>query len=173
MIKNICATLMLAILPTLVLGQSTQDPMEVCYQKPDGAVRLECFNQEMQRRHAAGHQAAAVVAAPTVSSPMASARKPVDDTVGLQGAQLHKKQREEGLAQEPVKPVSATIARLQPGPYSGYTFELDNGQSWEQAEAMPNLNVKVGDSVNIKAGVLGSFFLSTAKSQRVRVHRIR
>jgi hypothetical protein len=37
---------------------------------------------------------------------------------------------------------------------------------------MESLDVKLRDSVTIKPGVFGAFFLNTPRNQRVRVHRI-
>ena len=165
MTKTIGLAVVLFLFPVICLAQSNQDPLEACYQGPDGAVRLACFNREMQRRHAA--------AAPATRAPQGPPPAPAEDNVGLHGAELRKKLKEEGVAQGPVKPIVATIVHLLPRSYGEYAFELDNGQLWEQAEAMANLNVQAHDSVTIKPGLLGSFFLTTQRSQRVRVRRIR
>ena len=111
----------------------------------------------MQRRHAA----------------TATVQKRAEDNVGLEGPQLHQKLKEEGVPVAPVKPIVATITRLLPRGANEYAFELDNGQTWEQSETKADLYVKPQDSVTIKPGVLGSFYMTTSRSQRVRVHRIR
>jgi hypothetical protein len=123
----------------------------------DATAKVECFDHEMQRRHGAA----------------ATTQKRAQDNVGLEGPKLHKKLKAEGIAVEPVKPIVATITRLLPRPDNEYAFELDNGQTWEQAESKTDLYVKPHDSVTIKPGVLGSFYMTTSRSQRVRVHRIR
>jgi hypothetical protein len=142
---------------TSAVAQAAEDPLEVCYRMADATARVDCFDHEMQRRHAAA----------------AGTQKRAQDNVGLEGPELHKKLKEEGVAVEPVKPIVATITRLLPRSDNEYAFELDNGQTWEQAESKTDLYVKPHDSVTIKPGVLGAFYMTTSRSQRVRVHRIR
>jgi hypothetical protein len=104
----------------------------------------------------------------------AAIQQHADENIGLEGTQLHKKLKEQGVEPnpEPVKPIVSTIARLLPRPDNEYAFELDNGQTWEQAESK-TLNVSPNDTVTIQPGVLGAFFMTTQRHQRVRVHRIR
>jgi hypothetical protein len=165
-------------------AQGAQDPMEVCYQQSDTAARLACFDHEMQRRHAGAAVQATPPAAPAAATPTtvtptaaprtaAAAKRPADDNVGLEGVALTRKLKEEGVQPEPVKPIVATVNRLLPRPDNEYAFELDNGQTWEQAEAKADLYVDRHDSVTIKPGLLGSFYMTTSRSQRVRVRRIR
>ncbi len=142
---------------TFGVAQGSEDPLEVCYRIADASARVACFDHEMQRRHAAA----------------ATYQKRAEDNVGLEGKGLHEKLKEEGIAVEPVKPIVATITRLLPRSDNEYAFELDNGQTWEQSETKPGLYVKPHDSVTIKPGVLGAFYMTTSRSQRFRVHRIR
>jgi hypothetical protein len=125
----------------------------------------------MQRRHATKPSTPAATAAPGAA---AADQNHTDENVGLEGTQLHKKLKEQGVETkpEPVKPIVSTIVRLLPRPDNGYAFELDNGQTWEQAESK-TLNVNPHDTVTIQPGVLGAFFMTTQRHQRVRVHRIR
>jgi hypothetical protein len=164
MTKTIGLIIGLGLFSSLALAQSKQDPLEACYQQPDGAPRLACFNREMQRRQAA------TATTPATGSTAATPAPP--DTVGLQGSELRKKLKDEGVKPEPVKPIVATVVRVVPRPHSEQAFVLDNGQTWEQTESMENLDVKLHDTVTIKPGILGAFFLNTPRSQRVRVHRI-
>jgi hypothetical protein len=169
MTKTIGLLIGLGLFSTLALAQSKQDPLEACYQQPDGAPRLACFNREMQRRQAA--TASATIPAPT-PAPAATEKKPADDTVGLQGSALRKKLKEEGVNPEQVQPIVAKVVRMVPRPHAELAFVLDNGQTWEQLETLDSLNIKLHDTVTIKPGILGAFFLSTPRSQTIRVHRI-
>ncbi len=173
-------------------AQPAPDPLEACYQKPDGAARLACFDQEMQRRHATGapQKAPANTAAPAARAPDAplaarpsvqketagpgTATSHVDDNVGLEGAQLRKKLREQGISDERPKPqpIVAQVAQAKWRADHRYTFLLDNGQIWEQVEDQPGLFVDAHESVTISPGVLGSFFLKTSKDRYVRVRRL-
>jgi hypothetical protein len=193
--------LTLGALPAIAAAQSSPDPLEACAKQTDATARLACFDREMQRRHATapttpaatstpaatGRPAAtttpATATTPTVTATPAPTAAPAtaaanqqhaDENIGLEGTQLHKKLKEQGVETkpEPVKPIVATIARLLPRPDNEYAFELDNGQTWEQAESK-SLNVNPHDTVTIQPGVLGAFFMTTQRHQRVRVHRIR
>jgi hypothetical protein len=176
MIKTMGALIVLGLFSTLALAQNKPDPLEACYQQPDGAPRLACFNREMQRRQAATAGTTATPATGTTAvapaAPAAVTRKAADDTVGLQGSELRKKLKHDDVKPEVVKPIVAKVVRMVPRPHSMQAFVLDNGQAWEQAESKDNLDVKLDDTVTIKPGILGAFFLNTPRSQRVRVHRI-
>jgi hypothetical protein len=168
MTKTIGLVIGLGLFSTLALAQSKQDPLEACYQQPDGAPRLACFNREMQRRQAA----TAAGAAPATASAAATSGATVADTVGLQGSALRKKLKEDGVNPEQVQPIVAKVVRMVPRPHAELAFVLDNGQTWEQLETLDSLNIKLQDTVTIKPGILGAFFLSTPRSQTIRVHRI-
>ena len=107
------------------------------------------------------------------ASAAAAAKQRAADNVGLQGSALRRKLKEEGVAPETVQPIVAKLVRLLPRPQDLNAFELDNGQTWEQTETIANLDLRSHDTVTIKPGVLGAFFLITPRSQRVRVRRIR
>jgi hypothetical protein len=168
MTKTIGLVIGLGLFSTLALAQSKQDPLEACYQQPDGAPRLACFNREMQRRQAA----TAAGAAPASAGAAATSGATAADTVGLQGSALRKKLKEEGVNPEQVQPIVAKVVRMVPRPHAELAFVLDNGQTWEQVETLDSLNIKLHDTVTIKPGILGAFFLSTPRSQTIRVHRI-
>ena len=154
-------------LSMLAMAQSPSDPLEACAQKSDAAARLACFDQEMQRRHTTN-------ATRTTPTPEPPAKKPTDDTVGLTGSQLRKKQRDEGIVVERPKPadIVAQVSRAVPHPDHRFTFFLDNGQVWEQIETQQGLYVDKNEAVTIGPGVLGAFFLKTSKEKYVRVRRL-
>jgi hypothetical protein len=193
MIRTIAVIVALGALPAIAAAQSSPDPLDACAKQTDATARLACFDHEMQRRHAIPSAAASApaatptppnattipagTAAPTASAGPATAaanQQHTDENIGLEGKELHKKLKEQGVETkpEPVQPIVSTIARLLPRPNNEYAFELDNGQTWEQAESKA-LDVNPHDAVSIQPGVLGSFFMTTQRHQRVRVHRIR
>lgn len=149
-----------------VLAQESTDPMEVCYRMSDADLRHACFDKEMQRRHAPGANAAGT------NAPRPTPAKP-DDTVGLDGKQLILKRREEGIQPETVRPMVAVIAKLRPRPGHLYYFELDNGQVWESTDSEADLFLDPKETVLIRPGVLGAFFLKTPAGRSIRVHRLR
>ena len=103
---------------------------------------------------------------PPPTATAAANQQHTDENIGLEGKELHKKLKEQGVETkpEPVKPIVSTIARLLPRPDNEYAFELDNGQTWEQAESKA-LDVNPHDTVTIQPGVLGAFFMTTQRHQ--------
>jgi hypothetical protein len=177
----------------IALAQQSNDPMEVCSGMSAPEARLACFDNEMRRRHAsaargptgaAGAPPAAVapvaqvaMSAPALTSatPSGTAAKqtPPDDTIGLDGRALMLKRKEEGIQPEAVKPMVEVIAKLTPRPGHLYYFELENGQVWESTDTEPDLFLGPHETVVIRPGILGAFFLKTKEGTSIRVHRLR
>jgi hypothetical protein len=93
--------------------------------------------------------------------------------MGLQGAALRKKLKEEGKERPRPVPVSATVTRLVPLAHAEYGFQLDNGQIWQQTDGRGDLSLKVNDPVTISPGSFGDFFFTTPTKTRIRVKRVR
>jgi hypothetical protein len=180
----LCCWVMSAQFSAPALAQQAVDPMEVCFRMTDPGARFACYDQEMQRRHAviapqpgsaARAPASAAVPTPSPATPgvTPTTKRPIDDTVGLDGKQLSLKRKEEGIKPETVQPIVATVATLKARPGHLYYFELDNGQVWESTESDANLFLDPHETVTIKPGLLGAFFLKTPEGNSIRVHRVR
>jgi hypothetical protein len=168
----------------VALAQDASDPMEVCFRLTDASARFSCYDHEMQRRHAVAAPRSGIVP-PTSSAAAAStanaattgvtaaAKRPIDDTIGLDGKQLILKRKAEGVQPQALQPVVAAIATLKPLPGNLYYFELDNGQVWESTDSEPNLFLGRHETVTLKPGILGAFFLKTPEGNSIRVHRVR
>lgn len=152
------------------VAQESADAIAVCSAVADAGARLACYDHEAQRRRAAtrGTSAAPVPAA----APVAPSTKP-DDTIGLDGKQLDLKRKEAGIQPVVVKSFSAALTRLKARPGHQYSFELDNGQVWESTDTEPDLFVSPHETVQIRPGLLGAFFLKTQEGHSIRVHRVR
>jgi hypothetical protein len=170
--------------PTTALAQGSTDPMEVCFRMSDRDARLTCFDNEMQRRHtlaARGPTTAPTAPAATSAPPATRAtagvntakKGPPDDTIGLDGKQLILKRKEEDIQSETVKPMVAVIAKVIVRPGHLYYFELENGQVWESTDTAPELFLDPHETVVIRPGILGAFFLKTQEGNSIRVHRLR
>ena len=139
-------------------------------------------------RPAAG-AASAPVAAPAAARPAppsisttAAASAPADESsassssrdIGLDPLELRRQRAQRGES-EPAGPTAieaVLIKVIQRQPLIS-AFELDNGQIWEQSEAM-KVVAAPHQKVKISHGVLGAFFLKTADGRVVvRVHRLR
>ena len=181
-----CASLcvvLLAYLSTTAVAQQSADPIQVCSRMTDTAARLACFDQVAAQQRAATHgngtapvapdvKAPATAAASTQSLPHAAASPP-DDTTGLDPKQIRIRRQKEGLAPEPTKVIVSTLARLDAQPTRHYHFELDNGQVWASTNAESALFLRPHETVQIRPGILGAFFLKTADGSTLRVYRLR
>ncbi len=153
------------------LAQGSPDPMEACSQLSDASARLACFDREIQRRHAATAPIGPANAAPAARA--APAPAPADDTIGLDGKQLSIRRKQEGLAPAAPTLIVAGLTQLQRRPGHQYYFELDNGQLWESVDNQGELLLDRHETVSIRSGVLGAFFLKTREGTSIRVHRLR
>lgn len=54
-----------------------------------------------------------------------------------------------------------------------FVATLDNGQVWSQAETNTRIDIRVGDTVTIRRGALGSYLLSDGEGLATRVKRVR
>lgn len=68
--------------------------------------------------------------------------------------------------------IEAKIVAVSDPGYNKYEYTLDNGMHWRQTEASDNLP-RAGQTVVIRSGALGSYFLKVGKSRAVRAMRVR
>jgi len=169
--------LALGCLCAIARAQSAVDPIDACAGIADANARLACFDRMAQQRRSTasrptqpapvpGSAPAATRAAP------ASGQQPVDDTVGLDGRQLSLARRKEGIRPAAVPSIVASLAALEERRGHQYSFRLDNGQVWESTDTQPALFLRPHQTVTIRPGLLGAFFLKTEEGNSIRVHRV-
>lgn len=66
----------------------------------------------------------------------------------------------------------ATVVTVIPRSPLISAFDLSNGQVWEQTESM-RFSAQPQQTVTIRPGLLGAFFLKNAAGVSVRVHRLK
>jgi hypothetical protein len=119
---------------------------------------------------AAAAAAAPVLAPTTAATPAVSAST---RDIGLDALELRRQRAERGEPEPPpAAPIEALIVKVIPRQPMISAFVLDNGQIWEQSEAM-KMAAKPDQKVVIRHGVLGAFFLKTPDGVVVRVHRVK
>ena len=64
------------------------------------------------------------------------------------------------------------IVALRQGAHGELIFTLDNHQVWDQAQAEPNKDFKIGEDVHIEHGAMGSLWLAADKGRKTKVKRI-
>jgi hypothetical protein len=167
--------------------------LQACSKLTDVAERVRCYDTEIAKMNAA---AAPARAAPT--APVAAAATPAPATPSAKAATataaatapVAAPQSAAAKFGEETLPISAhpkarppeettllsSITALRTLSQEKYAISLANGQIWRQEEASQvSLFFRVGDSVRIEKGALGSYHMSTDKTgvkNWVRVTRV-
>jgi hypothetical protein len=93
------------------------------------------------------------------------------DRFGLTPELQHQRQ-EEGRAPKELPLITAKVTSVHYQVRGQLVVRLDNGQTWEQAEYDGDVSMDVGETVTIKAGALGAYYLRPRVGRIVRVRRI-
>jgi hypothetical protein len=174
-IRAIYAAMTIALLSTGAMAQQS-DPYHACAAEKDSTARLACFDRVDSARHPASSapSAAAAVSIMPAAAPAAS-RPAADPDIGLDARQARRERAQRGEP-EPAPAQSAlivaTVVTVIPRTPLISAFELSNGQIWEQAESM-RFSAEPQQTVTIRPGLLGAFFLKNAAGVSVRVHRLK
>jgi hypothetical protein len=182
-IRTGCVAIVIAMLSTAAVARQP-DGFDRCAQEKDVLVRLACFDREVAARNATDQAAASVAgstrepaaatasaAAKATAPPPAASASPSD--IGLDARERRKQRESRGEPDPaPAAPIEALIVKVITRQPLVSAFELDNGQIWEQSEAM-NVTAVPNQKVTIRHGVLGAFFLKTADGAVVRVRRVK
>jgi hypothetical protein len=149
----------------MTLAQSTVD----CSTVVEDRARLKCYDEQAARQKKA---AAAASPAPAAASKPARATSPSSD-FGLNEEALRKRQ----AASNPDTPkdpeqLVARVAAVAKKPRGEFRITLDDGQVWEETQhSSSSIPPGVGDTVTIKRGLLGSYFLERGAGLALRVKR--
>lgn len=120
-----------------------------CAREQNDAQRLACFDRAAATKAETAHAVAPETKA--------------DHAFGVHGSELARnRDDDESRPGSAPKRIAANVAAIDKRPRGELVFTLDNGQVWAQKEAGAYFPVKVGDSVAILAGSLGSFRLVLA-----------
>jgi hypothetical protein len=82
-------------------------------------------------------------------------------------------QRNTGTQPPELKNLTGRIAGVTLKGREEMRLTLENGQVWDQAEPEAHLLLARGDTVTIRRGLLGAFYLSSDKVRGLRVKRLR
>lgn len=160
-------------LAAVILGAASQasiaaehealNRLSACASEKDNTVRLACYDREMTqvvaRPAAAAPVSASQVAASKehAASAAVGARKSAQENFGVQGSELARKQQEDDKEAARLKSLTATVTAVSRRPRGELMVTLDNGQVWAEKTPQAYFPVKIGDSVAINAGALGSY----------------
>ncbi len=158
-----------------------------CRSIADDAARLACYDSiaatppvapaAVAEPTAIATTPAAVVGADDPAAQASTARAPVDepldDPIDLFGRSDREVrdlaiQRNTG---EALTRIQAVVTAVRESATGRLTLSLDNGQVWTQSESQ-RFRIKVGDTVEIRRGKVGSYFVKRVGTNRsVRVRR--
>ena len=175
-----------------VFSHNVPELMKKCSLEQNALKRLVCFDEISQNQIPSHNKAAPTkqVIAPISESPKQSIvatasaepmKKPIETSTPVEtvrqstryqpsaedfGLKRHAKYEESG------DNVVAKVQSFRKNPFKKYIITLDNGQVWKQFDSN-NLKIIVGETVTIKRGKLGTFFLSKdGVSKRLRLKRL-
>jgi hypothetical protein len=170
-----CLVLALGALGSdLTFAQSTTD----CTTIPADMARLKCYDEQAARQKRqvvppSGATASTPAPAKPVPSAQPPAAKPGSSEFGLDADAVRKKQAAANpdAPQAPEQHV-ARVKAVVTKPKGSYRITLDDGQVWEETQHTGGLAPEVGETVTIKRGMLGSYFLSRSSGLALRVRRV-
>ena len=172
---------MLCVFTPLASAQVLPASVLACVQETDSARRLACYDREVLRlapaaakRMPAEPPSSASLESAAPNTPPAADISPVlSDSPEHQFGMTGQLQRKEGTQPPQVDKLSVRIAALSYKPRGEAIVTLENSQVWEEADAESHLPLHVGDTVTIRRGVLGAFYMSSDKVLGLRVKRVR
>jgi hypothetical protein len=196
--KIASTSLMAAMLAACLMGtgvsaQSLPESLRACAKKSNDDERLRCYDERMAALgvreesyaarastesaapamdrssvKAAGAHAGTGAAASAAQSPPVAVR---GDTLSAARTEDEFGRPPESRKQEP-RVMTSRVRSVVERP-SGLSIELENGQVWVEQERRSTFRVSPGETVTIRSGVLGSYFLSTESKATARVTRVR
>jgi len=168
-----CLVAALGLGSDLTLAQSTTD----CTTITADMARLKCYDEQAARqKRQAVPPSGTTAATPAPSKPVPPpppVAKSSPSEFGLDADAVRKKQ----AAANPDAPKSpeqlvARVTAVVTKPRGYYRITLDDGQVWEETQHTGGLAPEVGETVTLKRGLLGSYFLSRSSGLALRVKRI-
>ena len=164
-----------------LLAQATVD----CSSVAEDMARLKCYDEQAarQKKQASPPAQASSTPAPakqTRSTPPppplrtqtpASSSSPSD--FGLDADAIRKKQTAANPdAPQAPEQLIARVKSVATKPRGNYRITLEDGQVWEETQSTGGLPPEAGETVTIKRGMLGSYFLARAHGLALRVKRV-
>lgn len=145
--------LVLAGCVPLATAQDLLANIRQCAVEPDDARRLACYDRQFR-----------VLSANSQSQP-----QPAEQRFGMNG----QVERNDPTVQSPkLDKLTDRVTAVQHKPRGEAVFKLESGQVWEEADGETPIELKVGETVTIDAGVMGAYWL-LSKNGSVRVKRTR
>ncbi|HVK80292.1 MAG TPA: hypothetical protein VM915_06745 [Verrucomicrobiae bacterium] len=145
--------------------QDLRARVRVCASLPDGAARLQCYDQ----------LGAEVEQTPADAWAVTLDRERVEtlqrEAFGFNMPNLSRLIPDLGGNSDDVESVDMQVARVIDHGNGRFSFVMENGQRWTQTEPQRTFNVRAGDTVSIRRGALTSYILNSSRGGPP--HRVR
>ena len=178
-----------------VEATSLAEQLRLCASEADSARRLNCYDRiaaglpgpatagAAPAQPAPAQHAAATPPPTTSASPAAAPSAPAAPTPPAPAppAPVSSNPAEFGVSNGPLaakrqakslKDISAVVTNVATRARGELVVTLDNGQVWQQNQAVDYFPLHVGDTVEISSGALGSYVLSAPSRRYTKVTRI-
>ncbi len=132
-----------------------------CRGIPEAGARLECFDRE----------SASLAVAPVAASPAPA--MPPEKAFGLPPLAVAEAQASRIEQPASLESLTGRVVGLSLGENGRVVVTLDNGQVWRQLMAGEDLNLKLGDTVRLTRGIVGSYFMKVPSGRTCKVNRLR
>ena len=180
--RSVTMLFALSLASAVAFAQSPPDSLRACAALNSDRARLKCYDDAMAAlgvaraaKEGAPSSASAAAQVATSSAPATSksaARSVAPEDFGLDATTLRKQRGEADPASTPPPQLVARVKSVGRRARGELSIELDNGQIWAETQRRAGASVSVGDTVTIRPGTLGSYFLSTHSGYALRVTRI-
>ncbi len=165
--QKVCMALVwlgVALLPVtdgLAGAPSRLEGLLACRSIPEAGARLECFDRE----------SASLAVAPVAASPAPA--MPPEKAFGLPPLAVAEAQASRIEQPASIDSLTGRVVGLSLGENGRVVVTLDNGQVWRQLMAGEDLNLKLGDTVRLSRGIVGSYFMKVPSGRTCKVNRLR
>jgi hypothetical protein len=172
----ICCAALTLVGAAALAADPQLDTAQRCTRITDSLERLVCYDKAMAPVATPAAPARSAAPAPAVA-PTAAASPPAAPVAAAMPELGQEQLKQSGGKTEDAKPTSldAKVSSLDSLPWNMVRVTLENGQVWQQQESSVRFTVKVGDTVRIKKGALGSYRMarvSNGTSGWVQVRRV-
>lgn len=146
----------LALMVGATATVAAADPSHPCAREADPVQRLACYDK----------------AYPLAPGVLEQARQLARAAFGLDRKEVP---RNPGQSQDEADPerVQGKVARVSHGNAGQRVITLDGGQTWITTEAIAGAQMRPGDTVTLRKGLMGNYILTTQGGGVVRVKRVR
>lgn len=124
-----------------------------CAAEHDDTRRLACYDTEVARL-------AKLPPPPTA-----------EEKFGARGDLARAQERKANPVKPRLERLEAKVTAIVARPGGELVVTLDNGQVWQQLPTGESFRLAVGDSVIVKPGALGSYFMTSPHGRSVKVKR--